>query len=388
MSSDNVEQARAIVAGARRVTVLTGAGISTDAGIPDFRGPHGVWTKNPKAEKISTLSAYLGDREVRELAWQSRLRSPMWEARPTPGHLALVELERRGTLHAIVTQNIDRLHHKAGNDPSRIFEVHGNALYTVCWSCGDTAEMDRLVSQALRGSDAEIRRAKDNGASDPEIAAFDIQKLTITLLFGGDVSGARRLIESSTKAGALGEQGKARFEAMLDWREGRLDKAIAALQPFAEEDPLARYAHACALLEAKRVPEAAAELRSVATSHVGTSIGLLALDRLAEALGQKELATGQLSPEIAARAEAMERSLAQHLPKAVDAIVEAPMRAISVDLAPSSTTVRPFEPLDMRIRIRNTSRLPLAVGADAPISGTVTCAPRRRGPAATRGRAS
>jgi tetratricopeptide (TPR) repeat protein len=237
---------------------------------------------------------------------------------------------------------------------------------------GDTAEMDRLVGQALRGSDAEIRRAKDNGASDPEIAAFDIQKLTVTLLFGRDVSGARRLIDSSAKAGALGDQGLARFEAMLDWREGRLDKAIAALQPFAEEDPLARYAHACALLEAKRVPEAAAELRSVATSRVGTSIGLLALDRLAEALGQKALATGQLSPEIAARADAMERSLAQHLPKAVDAIVEAPMRAISVDLAPSSTTVRPFEPLDLRIRIRNTSRLPLAVGADAPISGTVT----------------
>lgn len=151
MSSDDVEQARAIVAGARRVTVLTGAGISTDAGIPDFRGPHGVWTKNPKAEKMSTLSAYLGDREVRELAWQSRLRSPMWEARPTPGHLALVELERRGTLHAIVTQNIDRLHHKAGNDPSRIFEVHGNALYTVCWSCGDTAEMESAIERVRRG---------------------------------------------------------------------------------------------------------------------------------------------------------------------------------------------------------------------------------------------
>ena len=151
MSNDDVERARQIVAAARRVTVLTGAGISTDAGIPDFRGPHGVWTKNPKAEKMSTLSAYLGDREVRELAWQSRLRSPMWEARPTPGHLALVELERRDTLHAIVTQNIDRLHHKAGNDPRRIFEVHGNALSTVCWSCGDTAEMESAIERVRRG---------------------------------------------------------------------------------------------------------------------------------------------------------------------------------------------------------------------------------------------
>lgn len=247
---------------------------------------------------------------------------------------------------------------------------------------GDAAEMERLVSQALRGSDAEIRRARDNGASEAQVAAFDIQKLTITVLFAQDPSPARRLIESTSKAGALGEQGKARFEAMLDWREGRLDKAIAALAPFIDDDPLARYAHACALLDAKRVPEAAAELRAVAAAHVGTSIGLLALDRLAEALGQPSLSTAQLSPEVAARTEAMERSLAQHLPKAVDAIVEAPMRAISVDLTPSSTTVRPFEPLDLRVRLRNTSRLPLAVGADAPISGTVTlraAAPRPGG---------
>ena len=146
-----VDTAREIVARAAKITVLTGAGISTDAGIPDFRGPQGVWTKNPKAEKMSTLSAYLGDREVRELAWQSRLRSPMWDAQPTAGHRALVALERRGVLHAIVTQNIDRLHHKAGNDPQRIFEVHGNALHTLCWSCGDTATMEAAIERVRRG---------------------------------------------------------------------------------------------------------------------------------------------------------------------------------------------------------------------------------------------
>ncbi len=149
--ADSVARARDVIASASRVTVLTGAGISTDAGIPDFRGPHGVWTKNPKAEKMSTLSAYIGDREVRELAWQSRLRSPVWEANPTRGHLALVELERVGQLHAIITQNIDRLHHKAGNDPSRIYEVHGNALQTLCWSCGDVREMTEAIERVRAG---------------------------------------------------------------------------------------------------------------------------------------------------------------------------------------------------------------------------------------------
>ena len=87
---DAIDRAREIIAQGSRITVLTGAGISTDAGIPDFRGPQGVWTKNPKAERMSTLSAYIGDREVRELAWQSRMRSPVWEAQPTRGHHALV----------------------------------------------------------------------------------------------------------------------------------------------------------------------------------------------------------------------------------------------------------------------------------------------------------
>ena len=148
---DAIDRAREIIAQGSRITVLTGAGISTDAGIPDFRGPQGVWTKNPKAERMSTLSAYIGDREVRELAWQSRMRSPVWEAQPTRGHHALVELERAGMLHAIVTQNIDRLHHKAGNDPSRIYEVHGNALSTVCWSCGDVREMTEAIERVRAG---------------------------------------------------------------------------------------------------------------------------------------------------------------------------------------------------------------------------------------------
>src|SRR5215470_7701732 len=90
-----------------RIVALTGAGISTESGIPDFRGPQGIWTKDPKAERLSNLQCYMSDPEVRKLSWRSRLDHPAWQARPNAGHRALVELERRGALHALITQNID-----------------------------------------------------------------------------------------------------------------------------------------------------------------------------------------------------------------------------------------------------------------------------------------
>jgi NAD-dependent deacetylase len=121
---------------ARRVTALTGAGISTDSGIPDFRGPRGVWTKNPGAEKTSTLSHYLNDAEVRRQSWRHRLQSPASVAEPNAGHRALVDLERQGRLLAVITQNIDELHQKAGNHPDRVIEVHGTMHRVVCWDCG------------------------------------------------------------------------------------------------------------------------------------------------------------------------------------------------------------------------------------------------------------
>src|SRR5215212_1989825 len=108
------------------VVALTGAGISTDSGIPDFRGPRGVWTRNPAAEKQSTIQNYLAEPEVRKAAWRSRLDSPAWRAEPNVGHRALVALERRGKLHTLVTQNIDELHQRAGQSPERVVEVHGS----------------------------------------------------------------------------------------------------------------------------------------------------------------------------------------------------------------------------------------------------------------------
>jgi NAD-dependent deacetylase len=133
-----------------RIAVLTGAGISTDSGIPDFRGPDGVWTKDPDAEKYSTIEHYLADPELRVRAWQWRMTNPAWSAVPNAGHRALVELERAGRLDLLVTQNIDGLHLAAGSDPDRVVEVHGSIRTARCvrgdWS-GPTVEvLDRVRS--------------------------------------------------------------------------------------------------------------------------------------------------------------------------------------------------------------------------------------------------
>ncbi len=148
-----ITQARRLVAAASRVVVLTGAGISTDSGIPDFRGPNGVWTKNPAAEKMATLQHYLADPEVRRNAWRTRRTSPAWTAEPNAGHRALVELERRGTLHALITQNVDELHQRAGTDPGKVIEVHGTMRWTRCWSCDDRRPMAEAIERVESGDD-------------------------------------------------------------------------------------------------------------------------------------------------------------------------------------------------------------------------------------------
>ena len=148
-----VADARHRIDAAARVVVLTGAGISTESGIPDFRGPRGVWTRNPAAEKQSTIQHYLADPEVRKAAWRSRLDSPAWSAEPNAGHRALVALERRGKLHALVTQNIDELHQRAGQSPQLIVEVHGSMRRVVCWRCGRRAPMQEALDRVRAGED-------------------------------------------------------------------------------------------------------------------------------------------------------------------------------------------------------------------------------------------
>ena len=147
-----------MVDAAERVVVLTGAGISTDSGIQDFRGPQGLWTKNPLAEKLSNIHHYLADREVRKAAWQNRMASPGWTAKPNPGHLALVHLEKRKKLHALITQNIDELHQQAGNSPELVIEVHGSMRRFMCWGCGMRGPMQLVLERVRAGEeDPECR---------------------------------------------------------------------------------------------------------------------------------------------------------------------------------------------------------------------------------------
>ena len=153
MAPDSLAEIRGWVASADRIVALTGAGISTNSGIPDFRGPQGVWTRNPQAERTATIQAYLADPEVRKRTWRSRLESPVWQARPNPGHLALVELERQGRLHALVTQNTDELHQLAGNDPARIVELHGTMRRVRCLSCEEEGPMAPVLDRLRAGEE-------------------------------------------------------------------------------------------------------------------------------------------------------------------------------------------------------------------------------------------
>jgi len=136
---------------AKRIVILTGAGISTESGIPDFRGPQGVWTRDPQAEKLSDIRYYVADPEIRRKSWQSRLDHPAWNALPNAGHAAIAELERRGRLHALITQNIDGLHQKAGNSAARVIEVHGTVHAVVCLSCGWKGPMQDTLERVRRG---------------------------------------------------------------------------------------------------------------------------------------------------------------------------------------------------------------------------------------------
>lgn len=153
MSSDDRQRVTGWIDEAERIVVLTGAGISTDSGIPDFRGPQGLWTKDPDAEKAAQLSVYMSDPEVRKKGWQSRLRWTERQAEPNAGHVALVELQRRGKLHMLVTQNIDGLHLAAGTEPDRLVEIHGTMREVNCMACGERAPMERALDRVRAGEE-------------------------------------------------------------------------------------------------------------------------------------------------------------------------------------------------------------------------------------------
>jgi NAD-dependent deacetylase len=136
---------------ADRLVVLTGAGVSTESGIPDFRGPDGVWTRDPKAERMSNIGYYVTDPLLRREAWQRRADHPAWAARPNPAHRALAELDRAGRVALLVTQNIDGLHLAAGSSRERTIEIHGSIRESACLRCGDRRPMRETLSRVRAG---------------------------------------------------------------------------------------------------------------------------------------------------------------------------------------------------------------------------------------------
>jgi NAD-dependent deacetylase len=147
----DLDQVAAWLAASRSTVALTGAGISTESGIPDFRGPQGVWTLDPKAEARADISHYLSDPRVRRDAWQTRLNHPGRTAQPNNGHRAVAELEQLGRLELLITQNIDGLHLAAGSSPLRLVEIHGTTRDYICLGCGDRGPMEDALDRVRAG---------------------------------------------------------------------------------------------------------------------------------------------------------------------------------------------------------------------------------------------
>ena len=149
----NPEQVAEWLRDAKQIVVLTGAGISTESGIPDFRGPQGVWTKNPGAEKTANIRYYVSDPEVRKQAWRNRVDGNFWTAEPNDGHRALAELERRAALHTLVTQNVDGLHQRAGSSQDRMIEIHGTVHDAKCLECEWRGPMEETLARVRAGEE-------------------------------------------------------------------------------------------------------------------------------------------------------------------------------------------------------------------------------------------
>ncbi|SED90521.1 NAD-dependent deacetylase [Streptomyces misionensis] len=135
------------------VAILSGAGISTDSGIPDYRGPAGLWRRDPEAEKLVTYEYYMGDPEIRRRSWRMRRDNQALRAEPNAAHRAVVELERSGVPVRVITQNVDGLHQAAGLPARKALELHGTAREFVCTRCHARGPMADALARVEAGED-------------------------------------------------------------------------------------------------------------------------------------------------------------------------------------------------------------------------------------------
>ncbi|MEU2336094.1 Sir2 family NAD-dependent protein deacetylase [Streptomyces sp. NPDC006654] len=154
------------------VAILSGAGVSTDSGIPDYRGPNGLWRADPEAEKLVTYEYYMGDPEIRRRSWQMRRENRTLQAEPNAAHRAVAELERSGTPVRVITQNVDGLHQLAGMPARKVLELHGTARQVVCTACG------------ARGTMADALARVEAGEADPPCLECGGVLKPATVMFG------------------------------------------------------------------------------------------------------------------------------------------------------------------------------------------------------------
>ncbi|MFD8352202.1 NAD-dependent deacetylase [Streptomyces coelicoflavus] len=154
------------------VAVLSGAGVSTDSGIPDYRGPNGLWRRDPDAEKLVTYAYYMGDPEIRRRSWRMRRETAALHAEPNAAHRAVAELERRGVPVRVITQNVDGLHQLAGVSARKVLELHGTARAYVCTGC------------RVRGPMADALARIDAGEDDPPCLECGSVLKPATVMFG------------------------------------------------------------------------------------------------------------------------------------------------------------------------------------------------------------
>ncbi|MFJ4785292.1 SIR2 family NAD-dependent protein deacylase [Streptomyces sp. NPDC088794] len=135
------------------VALLSGAGISTDSGIPDYRGPNGLWRHDPEAEKLVTYEYYMNDPEIRRRSWQMRRKNRTLTAEPNAAHVAVAELERDGVPVRVLTQNVDGLHQRAGMPARKVLELHGSARSFVCTKCAARGPMEDAIARVEAGEE-------------------------------------------------------------------------------------------------------------------------------------------------------------------------------------------------------------------------------------------
>lgn len=248
----------------------------------------------------------------------------------------------------------------------------------------DTELFDRLIFQALHLSEEDLDALRKDGFK-PHIEML-LDKAMLSLLFRKEPAEVTVMLEDALKQQAISKQVFDKFTAMTAWRNRKYDEALKGLEPFRAEDSLAQFAYASTLVDSGRTQEGAREFHALAKSNIGTPLGLMALEKLATLLKQPNLLSTQLSPEIAQRAQALDKAITDNLSTVIDNIVAHPSRALMVKAemvtrTPGETPT-PFSWIGFRITMVNQSGIPLAVGRRDPITSQLVM--RGQAPAAGR----